>query len=91
VTLSAAQGPSHTHPALVNATAGGATQVSPEGHYWAEEGRTTLYCTDKNVAMAADAVQVEANSGGGQPHQNMQPYLTVRFCICVDGMYPPRP
>ena len=29
--------------------------------------------------------------GGGQPHNNMQPYLTMNFCIALQGIYPARP
>jgi len=28
--------------------------------------------------------------GGGQPHNNLQPYLTVNFCIALQGVYPAR-
>ena len=29
-------------------------------------------------------------SGGGQPHENMQPYLAINFCIAVQGIFPSR-
>jgi microcystin-dependent protein len=28
--------------------------------------------------------------GGGQPHDNMQPYLVVNFCIALRGVFPAR-
>ena len=31
-----------------------------------------------------------ANTGSGTPINNMQPYLTLNYCICVEGLYPPR-
>lgn len=31
-----------------------------------------------------------AASGGGQPHNNLMPYLTLNFCIALQGVYPPR-
>jgi microcystin-dependent protein len=41
------------------------------------------------------AVQLSPNSlvpaGGNQPHNNMQPYLTMSFCIALQGVFPPRP
>lgn len=37
--------------------------------------------------MAAEAIPP---SGGDQPHNNMQPYLTLNFCIALQGVYPPR-
>jgi microcystin-dependent protein len=29
-----------------------------------------------------------ANVGGSQPHDNMQPYLTINFCIALTGIFP---
>jgi len=29
-------------------------------------------------------------AGGDQPHNNMQPYLTLNFCIALQGVFPPR-
>jgi microcystin-dependent protein len=31
-----------------------------------------------------------APSGGSLPHNNMQPYLTLNFCIALQGIFPPR-
>jgi microcystin-dependent protein len=31
-----------------------------------------------------------APAGGGLPHNNMQPYITLNFCIALQGVYPPR-
>jgi microcystin-dependent protein len=31
-----------------------------------------------------------APAGGDQPHNNLQPYLTLNFCIALQGVYPPR-
>jgi microcystin-dependent protein len=33
---------------------------------------------------------VVAPAGGDQPHNNMQPYLTLNFCIALQGVFPPR-
>ena len=30
------------------------------------------------------------NYGGNQPHQNMQPYLALNFCIALQGIFPSR-
>jgi microcystin-dependent protein len=29
-----------------------------------------------------------ANTGGSQPHENTQPYLTLNFCIALQGIFP---
>ena len=39
------------------------------------------------VQMAAGAV---GPAGGSQPHNNLQPYLTLNFCIALVGIYPAR-
>lgn len=31
-----------------------------------------------------------APAGGDQPHNNMMPYLTMYFCIALQGVFPPR-
>ena len=30
-------------------------------------------------------------AGGSLPHNNMMPYLTVNFCIALQGIFPARP
>ena len=39
------------------------------------------------VQLAPEAL---APAGGDQPHNNMQPYLTLNFCIALQGVFPPR-
>ena len=39
------------------------------------------------VALSDNAI---APAGGDQPHNNLQPYLTLNFCIALQGVYPPR-
>jgi len=51
-----------------------------------------IYNPDLNnpdVQLGSDAV-VPSNGGGNGPHNNMQPYLTMNYCIAVQGIYPPR-
>lgn len=37
------------------------------------------------------AFQALPPAGGGLPHNNMMPYLTLNFCIALQGVFPPRP
>ena len=30
------------------------------------------------------------DTGGSQPHDNIQPYLALNFCIALFGIYPSR-
>ena len=34
---------------------------------------------------------ISSNQGGGQPHENQQPYLAVNFCIALQGVFPSFP
>jgi microcystin-dependent protein len=40
-----------------------------------------------NTPMSLQALSA---AGGGLPHNNMQPYLTLSFCIAMQGVFPPR-
>lgn len=47
-----------------------------------------------NTMLANGVLEAQAATtiaGQSQPHNNMQPYLVMNFCICTDGVYPPRP
>jgi microcystin-dependent protein len=82
VTLTSAQLASHSHPVRA---ASNATSAAPAGNFF---GSAPMYNTGGNtVAMAADSV---TESGGGQPHNNMQPYLAINFIICLQGIFPSR-
>lgn len=90
VVLEEDQMPPHTHPAAAHAKAAVADQTSPVDHFWAEPGRAA-YAADRDATMHEDAVQVLENAGGGQAHYNMQPYLTIQFCVSLFGIWPSRP
>lgn len=59
---------------------------------------TTSLALSRNVAiynpttqgMVSMAPESLPPSGGDQPHNNMQPYLTFYFCIALQGVFPPR-
>ena len=44
--------------------------------------------TNSNLTPLAGAILAPA--GGDQPHNNLQPYLTLNFCIALQGVFPPR-
>lgn len=43
----------------------------------------------KLYAPATDSLMF-GTTGGSQPHENMQPYLVLNYCICVSGVFPSR-
>jgi microcystin-dependent protein len=44
-----------------------------------------------NAGLGLMAPQALPPAGGGLPHNNMQPYLTLNFCIALQGIFPQRP
>jgi microcystin-dependent protein len=91
VTLIQSQLPAHSHS--VNANSGGGDQNGPGGNVWAmaRVGRqgTNMYTQKLGnpVQMNPQAIGV---AGGGQPHNNMPPYLVLTFIIALQGIYPSR-
>lgn len=87
VTLSEAQMPSHTHQ--VAAADRRADSGIAVGNALAEPRDGNLYqTTEQDLVEMAD--QALAPAGGSQPHNNMQPYLTITFIIALVGLYPSR-
>ncbi len=90
VTLNQNQIPVHNH--LAKANAGGNNQASPVNNVWSTLGGTRspppLYAASQNTQMSPSALSV---TGGGQPHNNMSPYLALTFIIALQGIFPQRP
>ena len=87
VLLTPAQVPTHVHPLMGNS--GTATSAEPLGRTMANSGRTNIY-VDATPDTEMHGESVGPNIGGGNPHYNMQPFLTINFCIAWQGIYPPR-
>jgi microcystin-dependent protein len=87
VTLLATESPSHSHG--WNASNQDATVQSPVGQLTASTtGGISLYAAPGSMTPLANGTVIPA--GGNLPHNNMQPYLTVNFCIALQGIFPPR-
>jgi microcystin-dependent protein len=82
-TLSIAEIPTHTH--VLNGTNTDGSQAIPVGNLLARSA-TQLYAPPANLA-AMNSASV-ANVGGSQAHLNMQPFLTLNFCIALQGIFP---
>ena len=85
-TLQVAELPTHIHG--LNATTNVAASSAPSGKVLAKSAGAQLY------APAASLVAMNAASitpvGGSQAHLNQQPYLTLSFCIALQGIFPSR-
>jgi microcystin-dependent protein len=84
VTLLATEIPSHAH--ALTASGDDASTSSPVGAVPALAS-ASQYRPDADTAMAPGTL---APAGGGQPHNTMQPYLTLNFVIALQGVFPPR-
>jgi microcystin-dependent protein len=83
-TLSIAELPTHTHVANASSTVGNA--FVPTNTLLAKVEGVDAYSTPTNlVAMSPSSV---SNNGGSQAHLNMQPFLTLSFCIALQGIFP---
>jgi microcystin-dependent protein len=84
-TVSIAELPTHTH--AENATTATSTTNNPTSSVMLSQSTASnLYAAASNLqAMAPNAV---ANVGGSQAHLNMQPFLTLSFCIALQGIFP---
>jgi microcystin-dependent protein len=90
VTLLSQQMPAHTHTMMGSADAQTVGNVSGSSLGSAARGASsgTIYApgTTNQVPMGSATTP----AGGNQPHPNMQPYLTVNYCIALEGIFPSR-
>jgi microcystin-dependent protein len=85
VTLHSNQMPIHTHQPFAASQNG--TSNSPQGLLPAANTSTKLYVSPAAVDAAMNLAMI-ANAGGNQPHDNMQPFLTMNWIISLYGVYP---
>lgn len=86
--LSTANLPAHSHAVALPGSASEGDAQSPAGKSPAAQSRTTLYAPPPaNLAMAPAAV---SSVGGGQPVNNMQPFVTLTCVIALQGIFPSR-
>jgi microcystin-dependent protein len=82
-TLAVTEMPAHTHTPV--GTNNAPDKPSPVNNTWANAPGNNAYATTSNSATNPTAI---ANAGGSQPHQNLQPYLTLNFVIALSGIFP---
>jgi microcystin-dependent protein len=82
VTLSVAQMPNHGHDLPV--VDGPASSGTPASSNTLAVADTRVYATARDLEALGDQV------GGGQAHENRQPYLGLNFIIALVGLYPSR-
>jgi microcystin-dependent protein len=81
-TLGIAELPNHAH--ALNASQTNANAPTPANAMFGTSNN--MYAAPSN--LTALRPQTVANVGGSQPHENMQPYMTLSFCIALQGIFP---
>jgi microcystin-dependent protein len=78
-----------THSHAMTAQSGAASSKVPGAKVLAHPARGMTYAAPSAnlVALANDAL---APVGGQAAHNNMMPFLTLYFCIALQGVFPPR-
>jgi microcystin-dependent protein len=91
VTLLTSEIPVHAHT-VGRALDQPGNSVTPVGSIWAQGGSVRAVINVYNPGPATGAMKSDViqPAGGSLPHNNMQPYLTVNFCIALQGVFPPR-
>ncbi len=97
VTVTQAQMPAHTHAfnassttataqTLTNGAGLASSQSLPTGQvaYYAPNSLVT----DSKVQASMAANAISSAPGGGGPHNNLMPYLTINYIICTNGLFP---
>jgi microcystin-dependent protein len=86
VTLIPNQAPIHTH-FLVGTKTTGAKEV-PASTLGASPTANSYYSPPTNLTTLNPSSI--SPTGGNQPHPNIQPYLTINYCIALQGIFPSR-
>lgn len=89
VTLLQSEMPVHTHVLAASNQPGEDPTPSPTQALARSVG-ASLYQDNVSANLVAMAPPALAIAGGGNPHNNLMPYLTLNFNIALQGVFPPR-
>ena len=90
ITLLISEIPVHTHAVRATNALAEIQGATPSTILGRSSG-ANAYQTNSSANLALMAPQTLSLAGGGLPHNNMQPYLTLNFCIALQGIFPQRP
>jgi microcystin-dependent protein len=88
VTLLETEMPAHNHAVFANSNPSNLATPS-SARSWARSAPGTAYNAGGS-GLTEMAPQAAGVTGGGLPHNNLMPYLTLNFCIAMQGVFPPR-
>lgn len=93
VTLTIAQMPAHNH--IWQASTSQGSQAGPAGAYLATVerpniGQVASYAAPGGATPVALAPTSVINTGGNQPHPNIQPFTCINYSMALQGLFPSR-
>jgi microcystin-dependent protein len=88
VTLLGTEMPAHTHSLM--ASSDPADLGAPAPNRSLARSQPNIYKQPANASPQPLAPQAVGVTGGSVPHNNMMPFLTLNFCIALQGIFPPR-
>ncbi len=93
VTLTVSQVPVHNHTALIPSAPADHIQVPTSSttlgdEVTADTAATCLTYAEPGGPQVQMTGAIGSSVGGESPHNNLQPYLAVMFCICEEGSFP---
>jgi len=90
ITLSESQIPSHTHTGRAAPGSGSSNTPDNTSSIAASGFGDSLYQTGTSSNLVDMASESMSFTGGGQSHDNTQPFLVLNFIIALQGLYPSR-
>jgi microcystin-dependent protein len=90
ITLLDSEMPIHNHTLLANPNPGDNLIPSPTTSLASSTGGSLYVTAASNPPLTQMAFQALTPAGGSLPHNNMQPYLVLNYCIALQGVFPPR-
>lgn len=91
ITLLVSEIPVHTHQMRFHEVDLAELPAPANNRVLANSANQNAYQSVTNANLVTMAPQALPPAGGGLPHNNMQPYLTLNFCIALQGVFPQRP
>ncbi len=91
-TLISNEMPSHSHTATTTAKVSSlnANTEEPAGNVLATQANNFYAPANTANGNLGGVSTTLTNTGGSQPHNNMQPYLGMNYVICLEGIFPSR-
>lgn len=90
VTLLVSEIPAHTHSLQVDAVDFADVSAPTSTTVLARSSNGFAYQSNTTQNLVTMDVQTATPAGGSLPHNNLMPYLTLNFCIALQGIFPPR-